>query len=231
MAALKLKPTWAILLVIISTVCYNLPSQLFGMNGYDVSSIPKEFYSFYCLFVSLQLLLITIYALYLFLVTENFKTKLVLLWLVIAEAATLVDHVLRKYVLFKTFSDYQNIITLIVFLICCSFVTQRAFKKLKSDEFDPERTYIINYLPKDFKGLINYLIRVSGHKAIYQDGVITGFSRDTGTIVQRRAEPSKMMRSYLKEIPRVTAINSIIGRRYSLMKYNCNHLEKYATRN
>lgn len=200
------------------------------MSGYDISAVPDKFYKFYCLFVSLQLFLISVYALCLFVAVKNFKTKLLLLWLVIAETTTLIDHLLRKYVLTDPFNSYQLLITLVVFLVCCSFVILRAYKKLESDKFKPGRTYIVNFLPKDFKGLINYLFTCSGHKAIYQDGFLYGFSKKTGAVIQKTVSPEDLMQSYLKEIPRIATLNSLIGKRFNLLTFNCNQMVNHAMR-
>jgi len=195
------------------------------MNGYDTSNVPEKFYSFYCLFISLQLLLIAVYATYIFLTTKYLKTKLLLLWLAVAESVTLIDHLLRKYILLEAFNGI--IATLIIFAVCCSFVVHRAFKKLESDSFKPGRTYIASYLPKDYKGLVNYLFTCSGHKAIYQDGFLYGFSKKTGAFVQKIATHEILMKANLKEIPRATCLDSLIGKRFNLITFNCNHLEKY----
>jgi hypothetical protein len=221
-----LKARWALLLILISTICYNLPFLYFGMKGYDVANVPKKFYSFYCLFISFHLFLISLYALYLFIIVENIKTKLLLLWLVVAEIITLLDHLMRKYILIESFNGI--ILNIIVFFFCCLFVIYRALKKNKSEIFRYNRTYIVSFLPKDFNGLINYLFTCSGHKAIYQDGFLYGFSKRTGAFVQKIATSKKLTEGNFREIQRARNIDSLIGKRYNIIYFNCNHIEQYA---
>lgn len=98
------------------------------------------------------------------------------------------------------------------------------FKKPESDAFRPNRTYVVDYLPE--KGLIKYLFNCSGRKAIYQDGFLYGF--DAGVLVKRKVILKTMMNVHLKEIPDIKNVDSLIGKRFNLIKFNCNHLGKYA---
>ena len=223
-----------VILIIISTLCYNLPSLMFDMDGFDFSTVPVKFYQFYCFFIALSLLLVCVYAIYLFLATDlsEWKQKILYLWLLIAERSTFFDHVIRKYLLEEGHSMIRMGVTFSVFFIFCTFFLYRAIKNPKSDTFKPNHTYLIRSKPKNLPGIINYIIRHSGHISVYQDGQIYGFKQKTKTVEQRPAYAKYMTSSdiSLKEIPKIKNIESLIGKKYNIFKFNCNHLAKNAQR-
>ena len=229
-----MKPGWALLIIILSTLAYSSSSAITGMYGYDMDRVPNQFYQHYCLLVACLLFLLAVYSVYLYasIPISNLKTKLLLLWLMIAETLTFVDHIARKYVFDIGFSLSQFWITLLIFSICYLFVMLRAFKRIISDRFDPRRDYIMSFLPDSFLGLLNFLWHQSGHKAIYTQGYIYQFRRATGLIEKRVARSKVLTRKDVSftEIQRVYNIDRLVGKRFNLFFYNCNHLVRDAQR-
>lgn len=120
--------------------------------------------------------------------------------------------------------------TLIIFTFCCSFVLYRALIKPKRDEFNPTKTYWIRKNPKNILGVLNYLWNHSGHNQLYQDGKIYSFKKSTGAIEESQAYVRYMNSKEvsLKEIPKIKNIENLVGKKYSVFTFNCNHLLKYA---
>lgn len=220
-------------LIILDTICYNLPSTLYSLESFDFQTVPPEFYSFYCLFLTMIFISILAFSVVIFIMisSKDYKSKILCSWLIIAELATLIDHVLRKYLLINWHSDYQKPITLAVFAIICIYFAYRALFKPRSETFRPNRTYIINFLPKNIFAIFTWIAFWSGHKAIYQDGKLIRFKESSG-MVEIGDFQSRMVnyeRMIFEEVPRVKDLDSFIGKKYNLLTYNCNHLVKYAT--
>jgi hypothetical protein len=230
-----MKPLAAgIFLVMFSTLCFYIPSFIFNLNGFDISSVPKRFYQYYCWMMTGAFCLNIMYAAFLFYLIkpEHLVLKMAACWLVIGETYTLVYHILNKIYLLNASSTTGKIATLVVFTFSCLFFFYRAIRKPTSEKFDPRKTFIIRYLPKNTIGVFNYIWDHAGHKALYQDGKIYKFEKDSGLVEYSMAtyEYFKHGDISLKEIPMIRNIDKIIGKRYSLMKFNCNHLVKYAIR-
>jgi hypothetical protein len=221
-----------VFLILASSVCFYLPSVIFSLSGFNVETVPKRFYDYYAFMMAGALCLNIIYAFFLFMVIspKNLYLKLPVLWLLIAESYTLIYHVINKIWLLKISNSFGKIATVIIFVICCSFFIFKALFRQKSEEFDPRKTYVVNFLPKDILGIFNWLKNHTGHKGIYQDGKIYAFKRRTGRVEAMSIEEEKE-NAILKEIPRISDIDRLIGKEFSLFHYNCNTMVKDATGN
>jgi len=220
-------------IIAISTLTYNLPNYIVNIKAIDQSLNQKEFYNFFAWKLAGSFLLNAVYA-FLLMIYINPKLliiKLVVCWMFIAETITFIWHVSDKFYKHQIYNQSQSVWTIGIFTVFCSFFFYRAIYKKKSDEFRPDRTYVIYYLPKDFRGILNYLFDHSGHKAIYQDLKIYAFKKTTGTVRETPAIHGYFENPdiRLKEIPAIKDIESLIGKKYNLRTFNCNHLEKYAT--
>jgi hypothetical protein len=141
-----------IVLILVSTLAYFLPSQIVDISQIDFRTLNPDFYRFYCLFTSTAFFLVTVYVWCLFLMVPytNYKQKIVFLWLVSAETFTFGKHVVNKLLGLQMFRPNAIVSTLLIFSILCLFFTWRALSLLKSDAFDPEKSFIIIYKPKIF---------------------------------------------------------------------------------
>lgn len=215
-------------LIAYSTACYYIPLYVYDLRKVNFEALPEYFYSFYCLFLAFGFSLIFFQALVIFVLipVSNLAAKLLSLWLVIAELSTLIDFVLRKYFLFIHHAPVQKLVTLLVFGVCCSFFLHRAIFKRKSDKFNPEKTYIVHFAPKNIYGLINHIVTRSGHTGIYQDGFIYKFRKKSNRVEQVKFTKTENMT--FKEIEKLKGVGLVIGKEYRTFTYNCNHMVKDA---
>lgn len=223
----------SVLLVLVSTACYFVPTYFASSKGVDLDMINPRFYNHYLFRTAGAFILTAVYSwlFFWFVPARLLIVKIVSLWLAAMETVTAITHLINKIVFKDGYDPNEILITLGLFSIGCSFIFYRAIYKKKSDTFKPDRTYVIYYLPKDIPGILNYLYDHSGHKAIYQDLKIYAFKKTTGKI---RSTPAicgyfENHDIRLKEVPRIKNIETIIGKKYDLKSFNCNHLEKYAT--
>lgn len=222
-----------VFLLLFSTLCFYLPATLFSLKGFDMSLVPKTFYQYYSWMMAGALCLNIAYAGFLFYLIDpgNLYLKIPVCWLVVAEIYTLVYHVINKILLLNASSDIGKVLTLAVFAGCSIFFFYRAIKKPSSEKFDPTKTFVIRYLPKDMPGVFNYLWDHAGHKALYQDGKIYKFEKDTGFVESKKATYEYFEKDNISivEIPKIKDIDNLIGGKFHLRKFNCNHLINYAT--
>lgn len=222
-----------IFLIIFSTLCFYLPSALFSLHGFDISLVPRRFYLYYCWMMAGALSLNIVYAsfLFYFIKPENVFLKITVCWLVIAETYTLIYHIVNKIFFLNVSSDVGKTVTLVFFALCLMFFLYRAIKKPSTEKFDPRRTFIIRYLPKNTIGVFNYIFDHAGHKGLYQNGKIYKFEKDSGFVESKLATYEDFQRTdiSLKEIPTITNIDQLIGKKFNLLRFNCNHLARYAT--
>lgn len=218
----------SVFLILFSTACFYIPSIIFSLSGFDVSTVPEIFYLYYAWMMAGALCLNICYAFFLFwfINPKNLFLKLPVLWLVCAETYTLVYHIVNKIYLLNVSSVTGKIITLSFFTICCLFFVYRALFRQKSEDFDPRKTYIVNFLPKDIYGIFNWLINHAGHKGIYQDGNVYLFKKRSGKVERIPIETIKE-NAILKSVRRINDIDRIVGKKFSL-KYNCNAMVKDA---
>ncbi|MCK5611289.1 hypothetical protein KAR91_55985 [Candidatus Pacearchaeota archaeon] len=227
---------FAILLLGISTLSYNLPSYFINLDGIDISKVPKDFYAFYCLFIAFNLFLVATYSFYLFVLTDvkYYKTKILFCWLFLAETATFLDHVFRKYWISAAHNNIQMIVTWVIFTICFFWFLSRAMYADKSAKFYPDRTYIVKFKPANILGIFNHIANLHGHVGVYQNGKIYKFKKAKGTVIAIPIHPNRLKsmikegRISIREIPKNKNILSLVGKEYSLLRYNCNHLMKDA---
>lgn len=210
-----------------------MPSTIINLDTLEMDSVPKNVYSFYSIFLSCNFLLIAIYAGYLFAFTDPIylKTKIVFLWMVIAETSTFIDHFLRVFVLSKSYSGIQMIITLLIFAICLLWLINRACFKDSKEVFRTDKTYIVKFRPRNIFGIFNHIINLKGHSGIYQNGKIYKFRRNSGKIEATKISPDGINKenATLEEIKKKPFIKyDLLGKKFNLLKYNCNHLIKYA---
>lgn len=220
-------------LIIWSTVAYYLPLMIYDLNTVDFESLPEQFYLFYCLFIAFNFSLVFMYAMALFLVmpSVHVSAKILTLWLVIAELSTLVEFVLRKYFLIVHHSEFQMWITLFVFMVCCGLLYFRSIMGRKTEKFDPEKTYIVKFRPKNILGIFNYIVNLKGHSGIYQDGLIYKFRRKSSMIESRKISRENMnsINATLESIGKKD-LKRFIGKKFNLFSYNCNHFVKDANK-
>lgn len=221
-------------LIILDTVCYNLPSTIYSLESIDFQAVQTHFYSFYCLLLTMLFLSFVFFSIVIYMIINksDYKSKILSAWLIIAATATLIDHVLRKYFFNNWFSSFQKPITIIVFGIFCGFFASRAIFKPKSDPFDPRKSYIVNFIPKNLPALITWIINRSGHKAIFQDMELIKFKSYSGVVEISEFAPNFVdyERMSFKEIPRVKDMDRFIGKQFKFFTYNCNHLARDAQR-
>jgi hypothetical protein len=214
-------------LVMVATLGYYVPTYFASSRGIDLSAIDARFYQHYIYRTSGAFFLTAVYAVCFFsFVPHRFLVvKLFALWLAIAETVTFFIHVYNMF--FYTGYRLDHIIlTLVTFGICCLFFFHRAIFKRKSDEFNPEKTYIVRFAPKNIYGLLNHIVTRSGHTGIYQDGFIYKFRKKSNRVEQ--VEFTKSENMTFKEIEKLKGVGLVIGKEYRPFKYNCNHMVKDA---
>ena len=221
-----------ILLIIVSTLCYYIPTMIASSKGIDWNQVPANVFNHYLWRTSAEFILTAIaFGCFFLMVPEKLLVlKIFSCHLFLMETITFVMHVISMN--FKIgYSGNQIVLTLLVFGICLLFFSYRAIKNKTGAEFRPNKTYLIFTKPKNMIGFINYLLSHTGHVSIYQDGKIYGFKKLNGIIEERSAtyEFFKNDQLYLKEIPQVKGITELIGKQYHLIWFNCNHLKNYAT--
>lgn len=226
------KLIFAFFLVAVSTACYFAPVWL--SPNFDLKEVQPEFYQYYAYTLAGSFLLTAVYAFYLALAENKLGPKIVFIWLVIGETYTFLNHAIRKIFKQSYPSELEMILTWGAFAICLYIFGYAAVYRRETTKYDPKKTYIVRFSPKNIFGLINYIIRHAGHIALYQDGLIYKFSQ--GEIVQKKIKESyiknkngKML--FLEEIKRVEKIKDLIGTKYDLLRFNCNHLINYAAKN
>lgn len=221
----------SVFLILFSTFCFYAPSTLFSLSGFDVSTVPERFYLYYCWMMAGALCLNIMYAcfLFIFINPRNLYLKLPVLWLIFAETYTLIYHIINKVYLLNVSSVPGKALTLSIFTVCCLFFAYRALFRPKTEEFDPRKTYIVNFLPRDVYGVFNYLINHSGHKGIYQDGSVYAFKRRTGKVERMPIDTIKEDVA-LKSIGRLKNVDRLVGKEFHAIKYNCNTMVNDAIR-
>jgi hypothetical protein len=222
-----------LILVVVASLCYYVPTMLASSKGIDLKTVQPEFYRHHIWRTSGAFLLTAIYAgCFFFMVPEKLLAlKIFSCHLFLMESISFISHTLNMFVFKTGYSLNQIILTFLVFACCLSFFSYRALKNKTGDEFRSNKTYLVISKPKNLIGFINYLIHHIGHLSIYQDGKIYGFKKPDGTIEERSAtyEFFNNDQLYLKEIPQIKNVESLIGKQYQLFRFNCNHLKRYAT--
>lgn len=215
-----------ILLVILATLCYILPTLVASSEGIDIKAIPLEYYNHHIWRTSGAFLLTAIYAgCFFFMVPEKLIVlKIFSCHLFLMETLSFIIHVIKSFFLKTGYSPNQIVLTLTIFSVCLVFFTYRALKNKTGDEFDSRNTYLIVTKPKNIIGFLNYLIRHKGHLSIYQDGYVYRFTKRT-----KQIERSSMLVGLIdqdsvlfKRIKRVNNIERFVGIKYNLFNYNCN---------
>lgn len=223
-----------IVAILLSTMAYYLSNLSIDVSMIKIIDQNKELYQFFCIKLAGAFFMTAFYCWLAFALTSfnQMIQKIGLFYLATMETITFVFHIIDKFIK-KEVTNYNQIaITLIIFSIFCIYTGYRAIYRQKSDIFNPKNTYIVKLLPKNLPGLINYLLHGSGHQGIYQDGNLYKFSDKTKKveIIQLNTNLLSKKDLIFKEIPRVNSFQTIIGKRYNLIKYNCNHLIKDAQR-
>lgn len=220
-----------IFLIVFSTLCFYIPAEMFELSGFDITTVPERFYDYYSWMMAGAFALNITYATFLFyfIRTDNLLLKLPVCWLIIAETYTLIYHLINKIYLMNVSNKPGKIATIIIFIVCCSFFFHRAIFKRKSDKFYPEKTYIVRFVPKNYLGLLNHILTRSGHMGIYQDGYIYKFRKESSKVEKILFKSDNSMS--FEEIERIENVRSVIGKEYSLLKYNCRHMVNDARNN
>lgn len=220
-------------IVLLSTLSYYVPSLFIETGKIGAEKIPESFYNLYVFKLAGSFFLNALYASIIFLILDPKKLvlKLVFCWLMIAESFTLVSHLFDKLYRQQLQNSYQLAGSLFIFGLFCGFFIYRGIRDPETEEFRPNRTYLIRKKPKNFTGVLNYLWNHSGHNSFYQDGKIYAFKRSTGRIEERQATRGFFDSSEisLKEIPTIRNIEKLVGKKYNILTFNCNHLKRYAT--
>jgi len=219
-------------LIFISTITYLGPNYIVDVDKIDQILVQPEFYSFFVWKLGGLFLLNAIYSflLFIYIHPKFLILKIILLWMVIGETSTFIIHVIDKVFRHKIHDNTQSIIVLIVFSIFCTFFIKRAIYKQKSDVFNPNNTYIINKLPTSTLSLLNYIFHHSGHKSFYQDGNFYKFNKKYKKVIKVPATSEFLQRKDIifKEIPSIKDPERLLGKKFKLFRYNCNHMIKDA---
>jgi Na+/melibiose symporter-like transporter len=222
------------LLIIVATLCYYIPTMMASSKGIDLKSVSDQFYNHHIWRTSGSFALTAIYAGCFFIaVPEKYLiVKIISCHLFLMETLSFVSHAVNMFYLKNGFSLNQIISALLVFTISCSFFIHRALTRPKSDKFDPNKTYIINYLPKNILGVLSWIVSHSGHKGIYQAGRIYKFSEKTGKVKKLIFYSGLLQENIIfKETPTIKNPERLVGNEYHLFHYNCNTMVKDALRN
>ena len=226
-------------LLTLSTLAYYVPVYVAGLKGFDVSQVPERFYNYYCWTTSGNLLLVAIYSFYLFFMTdskERYGVKIIFLWMIIAESFTFGLHVFNKFFALNMYDGAQIIQVCVFFIACFLWFLSRVLHDDKSDPFFPGRSYIVRFKPANIFGVFNHIANLHGHAGVYQDRKIYKFKKKTGKVRDTPISPENMESMIrkdqisIKEISRNERIKELLGKKYRLFKFNCNHLIKYAER-
>ena len=217
-------------LIILSTLCYYVPTYFVNLSGFDLNTVPRRFYDHFAWKTTGAFLLTAIYAICFFLYVDpkDLFLKLTSCWLAIAESLTAINHFINKFIKFQAFNGYEAVSVLIIFGACCLLFLSRALSRQHSDLFDEKKTYIIRFLLKSTLGIFNYLCYRSGHYAIYQGGYIYRFRRSTGKIEKFKTTEGFFQRMDIsfQKIEHIEGVEDFVGRTYNIFKYNCNHMVK-----
>lgn len=233
---MKYQVSTGLVLLVVSTFSYYVPVQMAGLRGYDLSQVPERFYSYYCWTSSGSMFLIAFYSLYLLIVTDSkyYKAKAIFIYMFVMETYSFVNHVVDKFFLVQAYDGAEIIFTLLGFTVSIAWVLRAVFHAYKSDPFFPGRSYIIRFKPVNIFGIFNHIINLHGHTGIYQNKTLYKFKKRSSKVEGSPATPSAMEslikrgRISLKEIPYNNKIHELVGKRYNLFKFNCNHLIKSA---
>lgn len=119
------------------------------------------------------------------------------------------------------------LITVIVFAVFLYIFGYAALYRRKTVGFEEYKTYIVRFTPKNFFGLINYLLKHAGHVAIYQDGRL--YKYDNGELIEKPISFNYIhkfngKKLFLEERKRSITVHSQLGVRYKLLTNNCNSL-------
>ena len=222
----------ALFLIIVSVLCYYVPSNLVDLTQINISDIPKEFYRLYCYVCLFDFILLTFYAFYLFIMTDikYWIAKSLFAMCFIGELFTVLNYTFSKFVLNTFCNNLEYYISLCIIGIIFVYFLRLVFTKEKSDEFDFNRTYLIKYKPKNYIGLLNYIFNQSGHFAVYQDGYKYSFKKNyiVKELLDNKKQKAMVESAILKLIPYNSKIEKLVGKKYSLFKYNCLNLRKDA---
>lgn len=117
-----------LMLILLATLCFYVPSTMFGLEGFDVSTVPIQFYRYYAWMMAGVLVLNIVYASYLlyWIPANKIYLKIPVSWLVIGETYTLIYHIINKIYLLNVSSRTGKIATMAIFAVCCTFFVYRA---------------------------------------------------------------------------------------------------------
>jgi hypothetical protein len=223
----------SITLIVVATLCYYIPTYFASSKGIDMSGVPIEYYNHHIWRTSGAFLLTAIYAFcfFIFVPERLLVLKIISCHLFLMETYSFISHVANMFFIVEGYSVNQIVLTLGIFAASLSFFSYRAFKNPESDTFHPGKTYVIRFMPRDITGFLNYIWDHTGHKAIYQGGYIYRFKRDRG-VIRETARSSFLKRSDIsfKELKTARGIERVVGKRFNLFFYNCNHMIKDAQR-
>lgn len=221
-------------LIIIATLCYYIPTMVASSKGIDIKSIPLDYYNHHIWRTSGAFLLTAIYAFCFFIMVPEkmLILKILSCHLFLMETYSFADHVISMFYIKGGFNLNQIITILAFFSGSLIFFSYRAFKTPETQAFNANKAYIVSFRPKNILGIINYIWNHSGHKAIYQNGKIYSFKRSTGRLEERKIKDQYFVKEgvFLSETRKNENIKEIIGERYNVFSFNCNHLAEYAKR-
>jgi len=219
-------------IVAISTITYIAANYFVDVAKIDKSLIQPEFYEFFVWKLGGLFFLNAVYAflLFIYIHPKLIIIKVVLCWMFIAETFTFVMHIIDKVFRCQVYNGAQAILTLFAFSGFCTFFIRRAIYKQKSDVFIPKNTYVVSKLPTDTLSILNYIFNHSGHKSIYQDGDLYKFSKENKEVIKEVATSEFLHRKSIvfKEIHRISNPEKVLGKKFNIRKYNCNHMVKDA---
>lgn len=134
-----------LILIALSTLCFYLPSSLFGLAGFDVSLVPARFYQYFSWMMAGTLALNVIYASYLlyWIPGKNAFLKIPVSWLVIGETYTLIYHVINKIYLLNVSNRSGKIATIAIFSVSCTYFVYQAVTAYRKNvvRFKPARFF------------------------------------------------------------------------------------------
>lgn len=156
-----------LLLILFSTLCFYLPSSIFGLPGFDVSTVPIRFYRYYAWMMAGTLALNVIYACYLlfWIPKKNIFLKLPVSWLVIGETYTLLYHVINKIFFLNVSSRYGKISTIAIFTVSCTYFVCRAVTVYRKNNtrFKPAKFFkAVIYTSSILFFMLGFLVLIYG---------------------------------------------------------------------